>query len=338
MADNITSITGTINKRRNEELVNKAESAADEMMVNAMSADISLLNTGELEKLLNVSEKVFFSQYGAPGEVDKSQLIKAASAQFFDIEFNKEMNTFLLSFEDNYSYILMMNDDFSPEQVPNIFVSLEGERRLNRFINRENEKKMIPPFDDRKHDPKEFLPAPLKTEALALALNFAQSISQPEIDDLGRVSLKDLDFDNASSKLLDIAQYELISISTDNHSGYVNVMIGGETDLNLSINMKDSVDVHVMGKLDNILSEEVSLNHQSYRQHDPEINYTIQRMKEAAEAMKEMWPADPEQDEYIRNLLDNDPEYQRAHGNDERADELISIQNADNVSSISRRR
>jgi hypothetical protein len=61
-------------------------------------------------------------------------------------------------------------------------------------------------------------------------------------------------------------------------------------------------------------------------------------MKAAAEAMKEMFPSDPEEDEYIRNLLDNDPEYQRANGNDERADELIAMQNAENVSSITRRR
>ncbi len=338
MADNITSITGAINKRRNDELINKAESAADEMVANAMGADVSLLNTGELGKLLNASENVFFSQYGTPEPVDKEQLLKAASTQVFDAKFNEEMNTFLMTFDDNYNYIVMMKEDFSPEQSIDLLKSLEGEKRINRFIDRENALSMIPAFTKDKYNPKDFLPAPLKTEALAMALKFAESMSQPKIDDFGRVSLQDVDFETFSSNLLERTQYELFNFTTDNNSGYVNITISGEESVNLSIKMKESVDPGLMEKLSDVLGEEVSLNHSTYRHHNPEINETIQKMKAAAEAMKEMFPPDPEEDEYIRNLLDNDPEYQRANGNDERADELIAMQNAENVSSITRRR
>jgi hypothetical protein len=338
MADNITSITGVIDKRKNEELINKAESAADEMMANAMGADISLLNTSELKKLLRSSENVFFSQYGPPEHVDKEQLLKAASTQVFDAKFNEATNTFLMTFDDNYNYIVMMNEDFSPKQSIDVLKSLEGEKRINRFIDRENALSMIPDVTKNKYNPKDFLPAPLKTEALAMALKFAESMSQPKIDDFGRVSLQPVDFETFSSNLLERAQYELFNFTTDNNSGYVNVTISGEQSVNLSIKMKESVDPGLMDKLSDVLKEEVSLNHSTYRNHNPELSETIQKMKAAAEAMSEMFPPDPEQDEYMKNLLDNDPEYQRANGNDERADELIAMQNAENVSSITRRR
>lgn len=277
MADNITSITGAINKRRNDELINKAESAADEMVANAMGADVSFLNTGELEKLLNASESVFFSQYGPPEPVDKEQMLKSASTQIFDAKFNEEMNTFLMTFDDNYNYIVMMNKDFSPEQSVDLLKSLEGEKRINRFIDRENALSMMPAFGKDKYNPKDFLPAPLNTQALAMVLKFAESMSQPKIDDFGRVSLQDVDFEKVSSNLLERTQYELFNFTTDNNSGYVNITISGEQSVNLSIKMKESVDPGLMDKLSDVLREEVSLNHSTYRHHDPELIETIQK-------------------------------------------------------------
>ena len=339
MADNITSITGAIDKKRKEDIALAAEQGANEALNNAMNADLIPLQTLQLSRVLALSGDVYFSQYGSPELVSNEQLLHAASQQLYKFKYNDETNTFLMSFDGEYNYTLMMNDAFTPEQGMEALKMLEGERRTNGVIVQENGRRMLPGnVRENKYAPKEFLPAPLKTDALAMALKFVESVSQPKIDDLGRVGFDEINVEQAVSELLTRAQYELFNISTDINSGYINLTMSDDVGTHFAINMKESVDPGLMSKVTDVLMDEITVNHAAYREHNPEMNEIRMRMQAAAESRKEMFPPDPEMDAYMREVLDNDPEYQQIYGNDERADELISIQNSENVTSISPRR
>lgn len=339
MADNITSITGAIDKKRKEDIALAAEQGANETLDNAMNADVMPLQTLQLSRVLALSGDVYFSQYGSPELVSNEQLLHAASQQLYKFKYNDETNTFLMSFDGEYNYTLMMNDAFTPEQGMEALKMLEGERRTNGVIVQENGRRMLPGnVRENKYDPKEFLPAPLKTDALAMALKFVESVSQPKIDDLGRVGFDEMNVEQAASELLTRAQHELFNISTDINSGYINLTMSDDVGTHFAINMKESVDPGLMSKVTDVLMDEITVNHAAYREHNPEMNEIRMRMQAAAESMKEMFPPDPEMDAYMREVLDNDPEYQQIYGNDERADELIAIQNSENVTSISPRR
>lgn len=339
MADNITSITGAIDKKRKEDIALAAEQGANEALNNAMNADLIPLQTLQLSRVLALSGDVYFSRYGSPELVSNEQLLHAASQQLCAFKYNDETNTFLLSFDGEYNYTLMMNDAFTPEQGMEALKMLEGERRTNGVIVQENGRRMLPGnVRENKYDPKEFLPAPLKTDALAMALKFVESISQPKVDDLGRVGFDEMNVEQAASELLTRAQHELFNISTDINSGYINLTMSDDVGTHFAINMKESVDPGLMSKVTDVLMDEITVNHAAYREHNPEMNEIRMRMQAAAESMKEMFPPDPEMDAYMREVLDNDPEYQQIYGNDERADELIAIQNSENVTSISPRR
>ena len=339
MADNITSITGAIDKKRKEHIALAAEQGANETLDNAMNADVMPLQTLQLSRVLALSGDVYFSQYGSPELVSNEQLLHAASQQLYKFKYNDETNTFLMSFDGEYNYTLMMNDAFTPEQGMEALKMLEGERRTNGVIVQENGRRMLPGnVRENKYDPKEFLPAPLKTDALAMALKFVESVSQPKIDDLGRVGFDEMNIKQAVSELLTRAQHELFNISTDINSGYINLTMSDDVGTHFAINMKESVDPGLMNKVTDVLMDEITLNHATYREHNPEMNEIRMRMQASAESLKEMFPPDPEMDAYMREVLDNDPEYQQIYGNDERADELIAIQNSENVTSISPRR
>lgn len=340
MKDNVKSLRDALASKRRKDAVEAAEKASDQMLNDAMSAETLPYQTLQLSRVLEKANGLYVSKYGGqPESTDSSIPATAAQSQLYKFQYNEETNTLNIDFDGDFIYTVMMDYTFSPETAEETFQALEGEQRANAFIQQENTRRMLPgQISYGQPDAKAFLPEPLKTGALAMALRFADKIEVPSIDDFKRVVFTELDTSSMSAILLERSKYELFNISGDKYSGYINLTMSDDENSTFAIRMRDVVDPGLMDKLTDVLFAEINLNHKIYRDYKPVDNGLAQRMQLANEILASSLENDPETAAYLRETVDEDPNYHRSVGNDKRAEELDSISNSDNVTSLPFRR
>lgn len=335
MTDNITSISGAISKKRNQE----ADNAAADMLNHAMSADTMPYQTKQLVRLLKMTSYTSISRYGPSVDVDNSQLVSAASTQSYQFEYDLDKNAFAFHFDGEYHYQVKMDTTYTSEQAMVDIKNLESEARNNDFISLINQKRLFPMSGgEPKYDPKVFLPTPLSTSALSMILKFTNNITKPTLDDLGRVAFIDLNKTEAISNLLVKAQHTLFNIVPYENSGAITIFMSDTENTTFGVDMNDSVDADHMKLIAELLAQEISQNHKTYRDNDPAVEDRKLQMQEANAFLQSSLDDDPTLNDYMKELLEDDVEYQRSNGNDTKAGELIAIENANNVTSMPRRK
>jgi hypothetical protein len=333
MSRDVSDISSARTKRKNKE----ANGVARDIVDQALNTDVRSYSNKAISSLLSTSTKVVqvYDQINPAREKDipAQYIVDATSSDRYMIqEANFENNKISLSLFSEGSFATYLPEDMKQSEILPLLSEMEDEIRHNLVVARERQKQFDASWgnnDVEASNPEDFLPSPLKTQALLNIFNNVDTMLKIHIDDFKRPYAGQLKFSDGIG-IVKQAESQTFDIDVMPYSKRILLTFRDDEYTMYDFKFKDSLTQGDISSLSEALYEESKQNFATLREHDPAIKANIERFANAP-AFEDMFEPDPEMDAYMKSVLDNDPDYQQSIGNQERAEELIQQEMSDNV-------
>jgi hypothetical protein len=299
-----------------ETLINTALFSDDQRIIQALTA------------LLARTSSIQYSPGGDAGAIERmnpqlvshEQLLSAASGQKFNFDVDIARETFTLVFDDDYTYVLSLDDQINVLEMSELAQALEMESLKNNLAANYSSiavalRNMAAQGAFPDVDPSTFLPHPLDTSGLSELMQIGLEVKQYRYTDSGVITHSI----NPNSVLKE-AEYQLSTVSPEPFNQSISIHFRDSMDT-VTVKLPDNFSPKAINDLADKLACISSDNHALVRDNDPVIKARIERMRNTP-----MPEIDLETQAWM-NEINNPP-----------ADNSIKTHHKDNISSLNFKR
>jgi hypothetical protein len=263
----------------------KEEVTAETLINTALFSDDQRI-TQALMAILDRTSSIQYSPGGDASAIERmnpqlvsyEQPLHAAGSQKFNFDVDIARETFTLVFDDDYTYILSLDDQMNVLEMSELAQALEMESLKNNLASSYSSiavalRNMAAQGAFPDVDPRTFLPHPLDISGLSELMQIGLEVKQYRYTDSGIIT-HPID----PNAVLKEAEYQLSTASPEPFNQLISIHFRDSMDT-VTVKLPDNFSPKVINDLADKLARISSDNHAFVREHDPVIKARIERMR-----------------------------------------------------------